>query len=160
MMTYRRPHRFLAGETLVALVAVLSGCAESNFNLAEDSRVPVWFKLPDGTTRADVRLSATYYIVPYEHVALVLSRKSGKVIAKATGHIVSTNGGITFPDLMTGDRRRMFQVITVGGVAELFEYQPAFSPEGYRTAALQVCDEPEIRARVGVPMYEQSHASH
>jgi len=154
-----RPPRFLAGGALLALVAVFSGCAESNFDLAEDSRVPVWFKLPDGTTRADVRLSATYYIVPYEHVALELSRKSGKVIAKATGHIVSTSGGITFPDLMTGDRRRMFQVITVGGTPELFEYQPAFV-DGYRTMALQVCDEPEIRARVGVPMYEGSHAPH
>jgi hypothetical protein len=46
---------------IVVFCAALTGCVESRFELAPDSRLPSWFVVPDGLTRADVSASLTYY---------------------------------------------------------------------------------------------------
>lgn len=46
---------------VIALVASTSGCLESSFDLAPDSRLPRWFKVPEGMTRSDVKVTMDYY---------------------------------------------------------------------------------------------------
>jgi len=158
-----RPKQILGLVALLVVSTLSIGCAEANFELADDSRIPVWFKVPEGQTRADVSVSVAFYIVgrPTLQGDFVLRDRSGRTIAKATGDKRNTHGGITFPDLMIGDRRRMFDVITVDGRSEVFEYQRGrlIEDQGRYEVFLAVCDEPEIRKRLGVPNYEKSHAS-
>jgi hypothetical protein len=153
----------------VLVLAMLSvSCAESEFDFAEDSRLPVWFKVPEGKTRADVTLHVAFYIVgrPTVQGDFALRDSSGRTIAKATGDVHNTHGGISFADLtfteprnMGGDTRpRQFDVITVGGITEVFEFRPAYDEQYQRRAVLYVCDDPEVRRRLGVPMRGQSHA--
>ncbi len=37
------------------------GCAESNFELAPESRLPIWMEVPPGTPREDLALKLFYY---------------------------------------------------------------------------------------------------
>jgi hypothetical protein len=153
----------------VLVLAMLSvSCAESEFDFTEDSRLPVWFKVPEGKTRADMTLHVTFYIVgrPTVQGDFVLRDGSGRTIAKATGNVSNTHGGISFPELtveeppeMGGDTRpRDFDVITVGGVTEVFEYRGILDEKYQRRAVVFVCDDPEVRKRLGVPMRGETHA--
>ena len=48
---------------MLSILAFLNGCvSESNFSLSEESRLPVWFKLPDGKKREDVSVQLSYYV--------------------------------------------------------------------------------------------------
>ncbi|MBV1872533.1 MAG: hypothetical protein KUG83_08305 [Gammaproteobacteria bacterium] len=47
--------------TIIILVSLLAGCLESEFELAESSRLPEWIILPDGMARNDVTVSLSYY---------------------------------------------------------------------------------------------------
>jgi hypothetical protein len=38
------------------------GCAESDFDLAAESRLPKWFTLAAGQNRSDATVNMTYYI--------------------------------------------------------------------------------------------------
>src|SRR5689334_8736313 len=40
----------------------MKGCVESEFVLAPESRLPKWFSIPAGKTRADIKVTMTYYI--------------------------------------------------------------------------------------------------
>lgn len=40
---------------------LLSGCVESEFNLAQDSKLPKWLSLPEGIERKDIIVTLTYY---------------------------------------------------------------------------------------------------
>jgi hypothetical protein len=40
------------------------GCAESQFRLAPESRLPKWFALPDGVQRSEVEVTLAYYPAP------------------------------------------------------------------------------------------------
>ena len=46
---------------VILLCLSLAGCVESNFLLAEDSRLPKWMQLPAGYKRADVTVSLFLY---------------------------------------------------------------------------------------------------
>jgi len=39
----------------------VSGCVESEFHLAKESRLPVWFEIPDGMQREELDVVLTYY---------------------------------------------------------------------------------------------------
>ena len=49
---------------LLFIIQFALGCPEANFDLAPDSRLPKWFKLPPGLSRADVTVTMDYYIPP------------------------------------------------------------------------------------------------
>lgn len=62
-----KKHRFIPIHLVVVLVLMLCSCnpihgfVESNFLLAQDSRLPVWIKLPEGYSRDDVTVSLFLY---------------------------------------------------------------------------------------------------
>jgi hypothetical protein len=58
----------------------------TTFDLAADSRLPGWFAVPAGATRADVRVTLTYYppLLPSDSV-LELRDSNGRALASARG---------------------------------------------------------------------------
>ena len=50
---------------LLFIIQLALGCSEANFNLAPNSRLPKWFKLSTGLSRADVTVTMDYYIPPW-----------------------------------------------------------------------------------------------
>ena len=49
----------------IALACCLVSCiAESRFRLSEESRLPIWFELPEGKKRSDVTVRLYYYVKP------------------------------------------------------------------------------------------------
>jgi hypothetical protein len=51
---------------LIAATTAISGCSswpESTFDLAPESRLPIWLHLPKGTARSRVSVQMSYYIV-------------------------------------------------------------------------------------------------
>ena len=40
---------------------LVAGCVESEFHLAKESRLPVWFDIPEGAERNDLDVVLTYY---------------------------------------------------------------------------------------------------
>jgi hypothetical protein len=133
----------------LAVLLVVSGlnvaCVESEFDLAEESRLPVWFKVPDGASRADVKLSLAYYTGG--KAKFVLRNKSGRLISKASGEL--RTGLRKVRD--SNSRDHLVDVVTVRGVAEVLEFshiEPLFD----------VCDNPEVRRNFDVPLYDESNA--
>ena len=68
---------------VLLLCAVCVACAESDFRLASDSRLPRWFSLPAGLKRSDVTVRITYYIPGGPRIQLI--GPGGSVIASVRG---------------------------------------------------------------------------
>ncbi len=64
------------------------GCVESQFSLAPESRIPVWFDLPAGTSRSQVSVILTYYTPPSTHIdnaVFKLVDRNGSKLAEVSG---------------------------------------------------------------------------
>jgi hypothetical protein len=129
--------------TLRCLVAVIFLCSaivgcryfpESTFQLANDSRLPRWFTLPPGLSRADVSVTMNYYIEPTGRSAtFVLHDKENHILGKVTGTLrgstplsvkgSSQSGTTDYPS---------FEVITAQGVSEVIEHKK-MEPKFYIT---------------------------
>ena len=57
------------------------GLAESNFNLARESRLPRWFQLPDGVSRGDITVEFVYFLSKTKIAAI--NNKTGKIFFSA-----------------------------------------------------------------------------
>ncbi len=76
-----RGARFVLVAGLFVSVLPMSGCLESSFNLASDSRLPQWVTLPRGVTRADVSVTLSYYTsLGGDDVKVTLRDKGGRTI--------------------------------------------------------------------------------
>src|SRR5439155_14799550 len=68
---------------LFAACNPVRGCAEAQFELAAESRLPRWFTLPAGVQRTDVSVTLTYYgpLVGSQGTATVtLRHRQGKTL--------------------------------------------------------------------------------
>src|SRR5438552_18880226 len=65
----------------------MRGCAESNFDLAERSRLPKLFTLPDGRSRSDVTVLMTYIGRGGSTANFVLRDRHGRKLAEVEGPI-------------------------------------------------------------------------
>jgi hypothetical protein len=133
--------------TVMLLSAVVAGCdslPESSFELANDSRLPIWFNLPQGLSRADVSVTMDYYIKPTGRSAtFVLHDKENHILGKVTGTLsgstpisvkASSQSGTTgYPS---------FEVITAEGVSEVIEHKQ-MEPKFYIT------DDPAVLRALG-----------
>jgi hypothetical protein len=74
---------------LLASCSPIRGCVESQFTLGQDSRLPKWFRVPPGYTRADVIVELTYYvpIFPVNNAVMELVNRNGKTLAQVTGEV-------------------------------------------------------------------------
>jgi|SRR5712664_1850978 len=67
----------------------IRGCVESQFTLEQDSRLPKWFALPSGYSRANVTVQLTYYAPPFpaDNALVELQTVKGSVLYKTTGEV-------------------------------------------------------------------------
>lgn len=130
----------------VAFSSYLEWFPESSFNLAQDSRLPLWFNIPTGLTRADIKVTMGYYIdVPFGRVAVFkLLDKNDKLIAKAKGKqegnspIILKNQKPGFPQGYPS-----YEIITVKDNTDIIEHRK-MEPIFY------VTDDPVVWAELGV----------
>jgi len=54
------------------------GCVESEFNLSKESRLPAWFKIPNGMKRSDLDVTLTYYTTGPADLTLIDIRNRNK----------------------------------------------------------------------------------
>jgi hypothetical protein len=147
-----RPARMVrASLGLVAILAAchpVRGCAESEFKLASESRLPKWFALPADVQRTDVEVTLAYYgplVGSHRTATLTLRTRQGKtldrVVATLRGQEPQTlepysgAGRIPYPS---------YEVLTANGITEVIEHrrmEPVFF----------INEDPEVRRRLGAP---------
>jgi hypothetical protein len=124
----RRIGRLLLGCLALSFLSYATGCEyfpESSFQLANESRLPKWFNLPLGLTRADVSVTMNYYSTPGIGVATFIlqdkkNRTLGKIYAtQKRGGPFDSNG---FP-VSPADYYPCFEVITANGITEIVEHK-------------------------------------
>jgi len=67
---------------LILLVLIITGCAESSFKIAEDSRLPKWFAIPPGMSRQNLAVTLDYYS---NKVVFTLLDKNGNKLSEKKG---------------------------------------------------------------------------
>jgi hypothetical protein len=120
---------------------------ESSFDLAPESRLPIWFKLPPGVKRSDVAVTMDYWTGPSGRTASLAMRKRGflgsivamdSIVAEEVGSEPQTipphgpTGRIPYPS---------YEVLTARGLVEIVEHRK-MEPIFY------VNDDPEVRKQL------------
>ena len=148
----RLPRAFLhicVAATLFSLTVV--GCnypPEASFQLADDSKLPIWFSLSPGLGRADVSVTMSYYIKPNGRTAVFkLHDKQNHTLGKVTGTLMGSAPVSVKGSSQKGDAGYpSFEVITAQGVAQLIEHKK-MEPKFY------VVDDPALlRALIDQPL--------
>lgn len=120
---------FLGGKRLGLIAGVfifacaVSGCLESSFRIASESRLPKWVTLPAGVKRADVSLTVSYYTTPLgDDVQFTLQDKNKQIIKKVSGKNICRK-----PFQLSNSPRGIpsgypnYAVVTVDGITEILE---------------------------------------
>jgi hypothetical protein len=82
----QRTNRFLLwGIAIIISSCAISGCLESSFQLANESRLPTWMALPPGLTRADVSVTLNYYGTIGDDAKFILRDKNGRILKSVNG---------------------------------------------------------------------------
>jgi hypothetical protein len=136
---------FLCGRRLGLIAGVciitcaISGCLESSFRLARESRLPKWVTLPAGVERADVSPTVSYYTTPWGgNVKFTLLDKNKQTIQEVSGKerclkpFQLTNSPQGLPSGYPN-----YAVVTVDGITEILEQR---RPEDI----LYVTDDPVV----------------
>lgn len=133
---------------LATVCLLLLGCGhvpESSFELAHESRLPKWFSLPPGLSRADVTVTMNYYVKPS-------GRTSTFILLDAKRHKLAEMDGfqrgleplkLKKPRLGFPPNYPSYEIVTVNGVIEIIEHRQ-MEPIFYIT------DDPAVRAEFGV----------
>jgi hypothetical protein len=94
------------------------GFAESNFNLAKDSRLPRWFQVPTGINRNDISVEFVYFLSKTKIAAI--NSKTGKIFFSAEAdkkhHPTTESESKT---MKQGWPCPSYNIITVNGVEEV-----------------------------------------
>ena len=127
---------------LIAAIGV-TGCAESKFILAPESRLPLWFTIPEGETPQDYTVSLTYYIWPSGREAVLeLKKKDSWWVTKK---VKGSQRGLSPLVLKnsTDGRYPSYEVITADGVTDIVEHR-RMEPVFYTV------DNPDVWSELGV----------
>ena len=132
---------------LTAACHPVRGCAESQFELAPESRLPKWFALPAGFERADVTVTLSYYgpLVGSTRTATVTFRGAkGKTLSEVVANVRGREPLTLEPHSDTGPiPYPSYEVLTVAGINEVIEHR-RMEPIFYIT------DDPNVRRKLGV----------
>jgi hypothetical protein len=126
-----------AKQLLIAALCVsscaITGCIESSFHLASESRLPRWIALPPGLTRKDVSVTLNYYSTLStlaDDAKFILRDKKGKKLTEVKGK-VKHHPWTGYP---------AYTAVVVNGTAEIIEHRK-MEPIFY------VNDDPAIRKK-------------
>ncbi|MFZ1087202.1 MAG: hypothetical protein WAN35_19740 [Terracidiphilus sp.] len=119
---------------------VISGCVESSFTLASESRLPKWISLPPGLARADVSVTLNYYINPGRRSAkFILQDRKGKTLAEINGKMKGLYPlNLKNPPQGFDPGYPTYEMITLNDITEIIEHR---KPE----PIFYVTDDPGIR---------------
>ena len=110
---------------LVAAVCIsacaITGCIESNFRIASESRLPRGLAIPPGLTRADVSATVDYYTLG--PAKFILRDKNGRKIGMVTGHIEGNPLHLRTPPQGYEPRYPVYVLIVINGVTEIMEHR-------------------------------------
>lgn len=124
MRVHRWLKRFLLIPAIFVFSLVLTGCVESSFVLAPESRLPRFVALPPGLTRADVSLEMSYYLKPWGSGATFRVRSGGRVLAKLNGRLKGSEPlQLKSPPPGFPPGYPLYEVITANGVTEIIEHR-------------------------------------
>ena len=143
LASFRSLRQYMATIVIFGALTAL-GCShfpESSFILANESRLPKWFALKPGETRADVKVTMDYY--SDRTVTFTLTASSGRLAQKVIGQsrgLHPLKRKVNVPGFAEG--YPLYEVISVGGQTEIIEHR-RMEPKFY------VSDDPEVRAEFG-----------
>jgi hypothetical protein len=128
---------------IFALVFCLTGCIESSFELAPESRLPSCFDAPAGLTRGDLKVTLDYYtngqaVFKLYKKGSLLSLQEAKGTSRGNKPIQLKNPPKGFPK-----HYPMYQIITVDGKTDVIEHRK-MEPIFYIT------DDPDILRELDV----------
>jgi hypothetical protein len=125
----------------------LRGCAESEFSLAPESRLPRWFSLPPGVSRSDVDVVMTYYIGASGHTArFVMRHRDGRELAEVEGAIRDNHPQTLVPDPGTGPLPYPnYAIVTSNGITEVVEHRRR------EDSVFYITDDAELKRKLGMP---------
>jgi len=103
----------------------VTGCLESSFELASESRLPKWITIPPGLSRADVSVMMNYYTSPLGgSVKFIVKDENGRILTKVNGklkdlhplHLKNSQPGFDpgYP---------VYEIITSDGITEIIEHK-------------------------------------
>ena len=155
---YKEPNEYLTFKrtffmiVLVILVNTIIGCTvESVFYLSPDSRLPRWFMLPKGFTRAEVTVQEIKYL---DHSEFILYATNPISAWNTPGHELSrvnavSDGALSLTEKQNAqggydkDPYPLYEALTVNGITEVLEYKQ-------REPIFYITDDPEVRMRLGL----------
>jgi hypothetical protein len=123
-----RARYFFLCALLVASCNPIRGCAESEFHLRPDSRLPKWFSLPAGRSRDEVNVTLSYYTTQggIDDAIMELVDHNGRSLASASGQMcwhpamrdkTNDHGGFDV------NLYPFYVIITVHGITEVIEHR-------------------------------------
>jgi hypothetical protein len=149
---------------LIAAVCIsacaISGCIESTFNLASESRLPQGVTIPPGLTRTDVSVTLDY--IGISQAKFTLRDKNGKKLATVTGKTKGNPVRLNTTPQGPDPRSRSYQLVIINGVTEIIEDRPYREHEnmvqnGRIVALFYVIDDPAVRKELLAGGAGQSH---
>jgi len=118
--------KYLLIITFCVTCCIVTGCIESSFQLASESRLPKWIDVPPGLTRADISVTMNYYTNPLGADAkFIIKDKNRRIITTVNGkcgglyHLPLKNPPPGYDSL----HYPAFQVITVKSITEIIEHK-------------------------------------
>ncbi len=101
------------------------GCVESEFHLAKDSRLPIWFNIPDGIQREDLDVTLTYYTTgPADLTLLDIREGKSKTLTKIKGNNMHHPEYWAWAQKDRPKRSHpLYVVINVDGISEIIEHK-------------------------------------
>lgn len=137
---FRHTETCLLFAALCSSSCAITGCLESTFNLASESRLPSWITLPPGLTRTDVSVTLSYYTNPLGSDAkFILKDRKGKKLSKISGKVKNL-----YPLRQKNPPQGFdpgypaYEVVVVNGTTEIMEHRK-MEPVFY------VNDDPAVR---------------
>jgi len=115
---------------------VITGCVESTFDLASESRLPRGMAIPPGLTRADVSVTLDFYTMG--QAKFTLRDKSGKNLTTVTGKTKGDPMYLRTTPQAPAPRRPVYALVVINGVTEIIENRRADS-------IVYITDDPSIR---------------
>lgn len=140
---FLRADKYLFIVALCISSCAISGCLESSFQLANESRLPSWIALPPGLTRTDVSVPLNYYTKPFgDDAKFILKDRKGKKLAEINGKVKNLYPlHLKNPPQGFDPGYPAYEVVVVNGITEIMEHR---KPE----PIFYVTDDPAVRKEI------------